>query len=66
MAAIDQMIKSEEIDNLVDIDIELELEEWGRIALVAHKKNKTINETIIFLIEEYIMKETEGSNTSSD
>ncbi len=41
----------------VDITIELSLEEWGQVALIAHSRNQTINDTINFILEKYIKSE---------
>ena len=39
-------------DNTCNVDIELTLEEWGQIALIAHDRNETINETIVYILQK--------------
>ena len=39
-------------DNTCNVDIELTLEEWGQIALIAHGRNETINETIVYILQK--------------
>lgn len=37
-------------EELVDVDIDLTLEDWGRVALLAHRRNITINAMLEVLI----------------
>lgn len=46
-----------EKDNTTEVEIDLTLEEWGRIALIANEKNLTINETVVYLLQTYIDQE---------
>lgn len=51
-------------DGRVDVEIDLTLEEWGRIALIAHKNNLTINDTIEMVLTGLVerLKQEEESN----
>jgi hypothetical protein len=52
-------------DGLVDVPLELSLEDWGRVALLAHSQNLTINETITILLEEAVKKAEEIVDAAS-
>ena len=45
-------------EEMVEVDIDLDLEEWGQIALLAHARDETINETVIHLLEQEIKRVT--------
>lgn len=45
------------MEEIESIEIELELEEWGKLALLAHKHNITINEMIVKCLEAVIEQE---------
>jgi macrodomain Ter protein organizer (MatP/YcbG family) len=48
---------TEAIEGKVDVEIELSLEDWGRIALIAHRHNITINDTVEMVIREVVERE---------
>lgn len=51
------MLMSTKEDNTTEVEIDLTLEEWGRIALIANEKNMTINETVVYLLQSFIDSE---------
>lgn len=57
MDRIKDMLMSTKEDNTTEVEIDLTLEEWGRIALIANEKNMTINETVVYLLQSFIDSE---------
>ncbi len=44
-------------DGKTDVEIDLELEDWGRVALLAHRLDLTINATIEYILTKFIEEE---------
>lgn len=50
----EQKTENTDISTTIDVEFDLPLEDWGRVALIAHKRDMTINECINWILEQAV------------
>jgi len=56
----------DEDDGLVDVPIDLSLEDWGRVALLANNRDCTISQMMEIILREAIAKAEEVVNAARE